>query len=24
MTDGAEIPETIVFDAEPLVAYFCR
>ncbi len=23
MTDGAEIPETIVFDAEPLVAYFC-
>jgi len=23
MTDGAEIPETIVFDAEPLIAYFC-
>jgi len=22
MTDGAEIPETIVFDAEPLIAYF--
>lgn len=24
MTDGAEIPETIVFDAEPLIAYFCN
>ena len=24
MTDGAAIPETIVFDAEPLVAYFCN
>jgi len=24
MTDGVEIPETIVFDAEPLVAYFCN
>ena len=23
MTDRAEIPETIVFDAEPLIAYFC-
>jgi len=23
MTDGTEIPDTIVFDAEPLVAYFC-
>lgn len=23
MTDGAVIPETIVFDAEPLIAYFC-
>ena len=23
MTDEAEIPETIVFDAEPLIAYFC-
>lgn len=23
MTDGTEIPETIVFDAEPLIAYFC-
>lgn len=24
MTDGEDIPETIVFDAEPLVAYFCN
>jgi len=24
MTAGAEIPETIVFDAEPLIAYFCN
>jgi len=24
MTDGAEIPETIVFYAEPLIAYFCN
>ena len=24
MTDSAEIPETIVFDAEPLIAYFCN
>ncbi|WP_367175770.1 PIN domain-containing protein [Haloarcula rubripromontorii] len=24
MTDGADIPETIVFDAEPLIAYFCN
>ncbi|WP_231727232.1 hypothetical protein [Halobacterium sp. CBA1132] len=24
MTDGAEIPDTIVFDAEPLIAYFCN
>ena len=24
MTEGAEIPETIVFDAEPLIAYFCN
>ncbi|WP_135306037.1 PIN domain-containing protein [Haloarcula amylovorans] len=24
MTDEATIPETIVFDAEPLVAYFCN
>jgi predicted nucleic acid-binding protein len=24
MTDGAEIPETIVFDAEPLIAYLCN
>ena len=24
MTDAAEIPETIVFDAEPLIAYFCN
>lgn len=24
MTDGEEIPETIVFDTEPLVAYFCN
>lgn len=24
MTDGAEIPETVIFDAEPLVAYFCN
>jgi len=24
MTDEAEIPEAIVFDAEPLVAYFCN
>jgi len=24
MTDGAEVPGTIVFDAEPLVAYFCN
>lgn len=23
MTDGAGLPETVVFDAEPLVAYFC-
>jgi PIN domain. len=23
MTDRAEIPDTIVFDAEPLIAYFC-
>ena len=23
MTDGTEIPETRVFDAEPLIAYFC-
>lgn len=23
MTTGADIPDTIVFDAEPLVAYFC-
>lgn len=23
MTDEADIPETIVFDAEPLIAYFC-
>ena len=23
MMGGAEIPETIVFDAEPLIAYFC-
>lgn len=23
MTVGTELPETIVFDAEPLVAYFC-
>jgi len=23
MTESEEIPETIVFDAEPLVAYFC-
>lgn len=24
MTDEIEIPETIVFDAEPLIAYFCN
>lgn len=24
MTTGADIPDTIVFDAEPLVAYFCN
>lgn len=24
MTDGAEIPETVVFDTETLVAYFCN
>jgi len=24
MTDGETMPETIVFDAEPLVAYFCN
>ena len=24
MTTGAELPETIVFDAEPLIAYFCN
>lgn len=24
MTNGPEIPETIVFDTEPLVAYFCN
>lgn len=24
MTDGASIPDTIVFDAEPLIAYFCN
>ena len=23
MTTGAELPETIVFDAEPLITYFC-
>lgn len=23
MTDGEDIPETVVFDAEPLIAYFC-
>lgn len=23
MTDGSSLPETIVFDAEPLIAYFC-
>jgi predicted nucleic acid-binding protein len=23
MSDGGEVPETVVFDAEPLVAYFC-
>jgi len=23
VTDGAGLPETVVFDAEPLVAYFC-
>lgn len=23
MTDGEAIPETVVFDAEPLIAYFC-
>ena len=23
MTDSTDIPETIVFDAEPLIAYFC-
>lgn len=24
MTDGADIPETIIFDTEPLIAYFCN
>ena len=24
MTDETEIPETIVFDAEPLISYFCN
>jgi predicted nucleic acid-binding protein len=24
MTDGADIPERIVFDAEPLIAYLCN
>jgi len=24
MTDGASLPDTIVFDAEPLIAYFCN
>ena len=24
MTDGAALPETIVFDTEPLIAYFCN
>ncbi len=24
MTDSAAIPETVVFDAEPLIAYFCN
>jgi predicted nucleic acid-binding protein len=24
MTEPADIPETIIFDAEPLVAYFCN
>lgn len=23
MTEGTDLPETIVFDAEPLIAYFC-
>ena len=23
MTNGEDIPETVVFDAEPLIAYFC-
>ena len=24
MTQGTDVPETIVFDAEPLIAYFCN
>jgi predicted nucleic acid-binding protein len=24
MTEGPDIPETIIFDAEPLIAYFCN
>jgi len=24
MTDGTSLPDTIVFDAEPLIAYFCN
>ena len=24
MTEGTAIPETIVFDTEPLIAYFCN
>jgi len=24
MTEGTDIPETIIFDAEPLIAYFCN
>lgn len=24
MTEGADIPETIIFDTEPLIAYFCN
>jgi predicted nucleic acid-binding protein len=24
MTEGTDMPETIIFDAEPLIAYFCN